>query len=76
MLFAIDREDALNSNTAQANSTSTSSKKASLGSNNAGTGCRQHIGYRKGMAIASLNVNGLRGNLDEIQLMRHWLMRH
>ena len=33
------------------------------------TGCRQHIGYKKGMAIASLNVKGLRSHLDEVQLL-------
>ena len=27
------------------------------------------MGYKKGMAIASLNVNGLRSHLDEIQLL-------
>ena len=29
----------------------------------------QHIGFNKGVAIASLNVNGLRGHLDEVQII-------
>ena len=29
----------------------------------------QHLGFKKGMAIASLNVNGLRGHFDEIQVL-------
>ena len=33
------------------------------------TGCHQHMGYRKGMAIASLNVNGLRSHLDEVKIL-------
>ena len=33
------------------------------------TGCRQHIGYKKGMAVGSLNVNSLRSHLDEVQLL-------
>ena len=32
-------------------------------------GSHQHIGYKKGMAIASLNVNGLRSHLDEVRLL-------
>ena len=36
----------------------------------AGSGwCHQHLGYKKGMAIASLNINGLRSHLDELKLM-------
>ena len=31
--------------------------------------CRQHLGFKKGMAIASLNINGLRSHLDEVQLL-------
>ena len=33
------------------------------------TGCRQHMGYTKGMAIASLNVNGLRSHLDKVKIL-------
>ena len=33
------------------------------------TGCHQHMGYRKGMAIASHNVNGLRSHLDEVKIL-------
>lgn len=29
----------------------------------------RHQGFKKGMAIASLNVNGLRSHLDEVQLL-------
>ncbi len=29
----------------------------------------QQLGFKKGMAIASLNVNGLRGHFDEIQML-------
>ena len=32
-------------------------------------GFRQHLGFRKGMSIASLNVNSLRGLYDEVQLL-------
>ena len=39
-------------------------------SNNVGGGSyQQHLGFKKGMAIASLNVNGLRSHLDEVQLL-------
>ena len=31
--------------------------------------CQQHLGFRKGLAIASLNVNGLRGRLDGVKLL-------
>ena len=31
--------------------------------------CQQHLGFRKGLAIASLSVNGLRGCLDEVKLL-------
>ena len=31
--------------------------------------CHQHLGFKKGMAIASLNINGLRSHLDEVQLL-------
>ena len=31
--------------------------------------CRQHLGFKKDMAIASLNINGLRSHLDEVQLL-------
>ena len=29
--------------------------------------CHQHLGVKKGIVIASLNVNGLRSHLDEAQ---------
>ena len=29
----------------------------------------QHLGFKKGMVISSLNVNGLRSHLDEVQLL-------
>ena len=32
-------------------------------------GFRQHLGFRKGMLIASLNVYSLRGHYDEVQLL-------
>ncbi len=32
-------------------------------------GFSQHMGFRKGMLIASLNVNSLRCHFDEIQLL-------
>ena len=41
-----------------------------------GGGFRHHIGYKKGMAIASLNVNGLRSHLDEIRLLIRNLRLH
>ena len=34
-----------------------------------GAGCRQHLGFRKGMAIGFVNVNGLRSHLDEIKIL-------
>ena len=33
------------------------------------TRCRQHLGFKKGMAIASLNINGLGSYLDEIKFI-------
>ena len=33
------------------------------------TGCHQHLGFKKGMAIASLNINGSRSHHDEIKLL-------
>ena len=33
------------------------------------SGSHQHLGFKKGMAIASLNINGLRSHLDEVQLL-------
>ena len=33
------------------------------------TGSHQHLGFRRGMAIASLNINGLRNHLDEIEFL-------
>ena len=41
-----------------------------------GTMGRQHIGYKKGMAIASQNVNGLRSHLDEVRLLTNNLGIH
>ena len=32
-------------------------------------GSHQQLGFKKGMAIASLNINGLRSYLDEVQLL-------
>ena len=32
-------------------------------------GSHQQLGFKKGMAIASLNINGLRSHLDEVQLL-------
>ncbi len=32
-------------------------------------GSNQHIRHKKGMAYASLNVNGLRSHLDEVKLL-------
>ena len=40
------------------------------------TRSRQHIGFKKGMAIASLNVNGLRSHLDEVKLLTNDLGIH
>ena len=37
---------------------------------------RQRLGFKKGMAIASLNVNGLRSHLDEVQLLMNNLGIH
>ena len=34
-----------------------------------GAGCRQHLGFTKGMAIAFVNVNGLRSHLDEVKIL-------
>ena len=34
------------------------------------------MGYRKGMAIASLNVNGLRSHLDEVKILMTGLGIH
>ncbi len=41
----------------------------------AGLAHRQ-LGFRKGMVIASLNINGLRGKFDEIQLLMHEMGLH
>ena len=32
-------------------------------------GSHRPLGFKKGMAIASLNINGLRSHLDEVQLL-------
>ena len=36
----------------------------------------QHLGFKRGLVIASLNVYGLRGHLDEIQLLLNSLGIH
>ena len=36
----------------------------------------QHLGLKKGMVIASLNVNGIRSHLDEVQLLLNNLGIH
>ena len=41
-----------------------------------GVSCLQHLGFKKGMAIASLNINGLRSHLDEVRLMMKRLGIH
>ena len=33
------------------------------------TGCHQHLEFKKSMAIASLNINGLRSHHNEIKLL-------
>ena len=38
--------------------------------------CPQQLGSKKGMAIASLNVNGIRSHLDEVKLMMKRLGIH
>ena len=30
--------------------------------------CHQHLGFKECMGIASVNINGLRSHLDEVQL--------
>ena len=57
-----NREDACNTCFSPNNMTPTSDTAAS-------GRCHQHLGFKKGMAIASLNINGLRSHLDEIQLL-------
>ena len=40
------------------------------GATAAGSGwCHQRLGYKKGMAIASLNINGLHSHLDELRMI-------
>ena len=39
-------------------------------------GCRQHLDIKKGMLIASLNINGLRCHSEEIQLLLEDLRIH
>ncbi len=51
-------------------------KSGANGNANPGVGCRQHLGYRKGMVIAALNVKGLRNHLDEVQLLIYSLGIH
>ena len=41
-----------------------------------GVSCHQHLGFKEGMAIASLNINGLRSYLDEVQPMMKRLRIH
>ena len=38
--------------------------------------CHQHLGFIKGMVIASLNINDLRSHLDEVQLLTKSLGSH
>ena len=33
------------------------------------TGCHQHLGFKRGKAIASLKINGLRSHHDGIKLL-------
>ena len=42
----------------------------------ASDGYHQHLGFKKGMAIASLNINGLRSHLDEVQILTKSLGIH
>ena len=58
----LNREDACNTGSSPKNLTPTSDTAAS-------GRCHQHLGFKKGMAIASLNINGLRSHLDEVQLL-------
>ena len=39
-------------------------------------GCQQQLGFRKGMVIASLNVNDLRGHFDEVKVLLNDLGIH
>ena len=58
----LNREAACNAAFAAKNLTPTSDTVAS-------GRCHQQLGFKKGMAIASLNINGLRSHLDEVQLL-------
>ena len=58
----LNREAACNTGSSAKNLTSTSDTEAS-------GRCHQHLGFKKSMAIASLNINGLRSHLDEVQLL-------
>ena len=41
-----------------------------VGDRNTGpNGSPQHLGFQRGMVIASLNINGLRSHLDETKLL-------
>ena len=42
----------------------------------ASSGSHQHLGFKKGMALVSLNINGLRSHLDEVQLLMKELGIH
>ena len=46
----------------------TSREYACLNGNQADS-CHQHLGFKTGMALASLNVNGLRSHFDEVELL-------
>ena len=58
----LNREAACNTGFSAKNLTPTSDTVAS-------GRCHQRLGFKKGMAIASLNINGLRSHLDEVQLL-------
>ena len=59
----LNREAACNTGSSAKNLTSPSDTEASGGR------CHQRLGFKKGMAIASLNINGLRSHLDKVQLL-------
>ena len=58
----LNREDACHTGSSPKNLTPTSDTVAS-------GRCHQHLGFKKGMATASLNINGLRSHVDEVQLL-------
>ena len=59
---ALNREDACHTGSSPKNLTPTSETAAS-------GRCHQHLGFKKGMAIASLNINSLCSHLDEVQIL-------